>query len=500
MISFAKKGLSYAKTSSVVPGIDLKEQRIRFVRPFPRTCGPDFFVWGLVCIICSYALSPEDWPALGFFAITGLLIASYRVLQMSRNKPDEILNNVFFTFILAFSIFFLFGPLLQVFGNPEEIEYSRNFFPITADKALMVLGANLIGFGISLIIGGILHFGTFVNSTLKVFNHIPSINVRRISVWLVVLGLTFKSYVLYNDLFIDEVISGIYRSAELLMPVGVFLYFKENELALKPMTVVFLCASLLYSVGGLVEFNKTEIFIPLIALVGGLLVRNMTLTRLAVTIAGLGVLLQILQPINSDARNEVFHRVKPSLEDRFGIFQGAFEGKFKIDELYNVGIWARLDYTSPDAAAMWFYKNGNGGDSYQLIPWAFVPRFLFPDKPEMTAAGAKFTDKVLGFNTSSTGLGVFISGYYDLGWFGLIGASVLAGFILAWYRAVIVAAQISKSATLLIIGLLGHWSAFFVSGDYLASYLGSFVISLYAVYAVSLIYIVVRPQVQRNQF
>lgn len=457
------------------------DQRFRFVRPFPRACGPDFFVLGLVCIISSYALRPEDWPVLGFFAITGLLIASYRVLQMTRNKPDEIINNVFFTFILSFSIFFLFGPLVQVFGHPEEIEYSRQFFSITADKAVMVLGANLIGFGISLMIGGVLYFRSFTKSAVSCISQLQTISIGRISVWLVVVGLAFKSYVLYNDLYAYETISGLYRSAQLLMPVGVFLYFKENELALKPKAVFFVCASLIYSAGGLLEFNKTEIFVPLLALVGGLLVRNMTLTRLAVAVAGFGVVLAILQPINSDARNEAFNRLKLTLEERISIYQGAYRGEFRISELGNVGIWSRLDYTSPDAAAMWLYENGNGGDSYQLIPWVFVPRFLYPDKPEMTTAGANLTDKVLGFNTSATGLGVFISGYYDLGWFGLIGASALAGFILAWYRAVIVAAQHSQSTTILIIGLLGHWTAFFVSGDYLASYLGPSVTSLYFV-------------------
>lgn len=456
-------------------------QRFRFVRPFPWTCGPDFFVLGLVCIITSYALRPADWPVLGLFAITGLLITSYRVRQMSRNKPDEILSNVFFTFILSFSIFFLLGPLLQVFGDPEEIEYSRSFFSITADKAVMVLGANLIGFGISLMMGGSLHFCSFVNSAIKGFSLLPNINVRRVSVWLVVVGLAFKTYVLYNDLFVNEVLTGIYRSAQLLLPVGIFLHFKDNGFDLRLRSVFYLCALLLYSAGGLLEFNKTEIFIPLIALVGGVLVRNMTLTRLAVGVAGLGVALVILQPINGDARVEAWSRSRLSLEERISIFQGAYRGEFRIGELGHVGIWSRLDYTSPDAAAMWFYENGNGGDSYQLIPWLFVPRLFYPGKPEITSAGAKFTDKVLGFNTSATGQGIFISGYYDLGWFGLIGASALAGFILAWYRAVIVAAQISRSMTLLVMGLLGHWTAFSVSGDYLSTYLGTFVMSLYAV-------------------
>jgi hypothetical protein len=307
---------------------------------------------------------------------------------------------------------------------------------------------------------------------------------------LVLVGLVFKIYVFYNDLFVNETISGMFRSAQLLLPAGIFLYFKQFGFDLKLRTVFFLCAMLLYSVGGLLEFNKTEIFIPLIAIIGGLLVRNITLTKLVASIVGIGILLAILQPINIDGRNEALARYKPSLEERFSIFQAAYRGELRNYDLVNIGVWSRLDYTSPDAAAMWLYENGIGGENYRLIPWVFVPRFLYPEKPEISGAGAKLTEKVLGFSTSSTGLGIFISGYYDLGWFGLIGASILAGFILAWYRAVIIAAQISKSTTLLIMGLFGHWTAVMISGDYLSTYLGPMVTSVYAFYVVAFIYAV----------
>jgi hypothetical protein len=465
-------------------------QKIRLKRPFRKACGPDFIILGLICIVASYALDIDDWWGLGFFAIAGLVLAGYRLQQMSRNEPSEILNNVFFTFMLLFSVFFIFGPLLQVFGNPEEIEYSRHFFSVTADSALVVLAANLIGFGISLVIGGISSFGLFVRFTIKIFNGLPTLDMRRISMGLVLVGLVFKIYVFYNDLFVNETISGMFRSAQLLLPAGIFLYFKQFGFDLKLRTVFFLCAMLLYSVGGLLEFNKTEIFIPLIAIIGGLLVRNITLTKLVASIVGIGILLAILQPINIDGRNEALARYKPSLEERFSIFQAAYRGELRNYDLVNIGVWSRLDYTSPDAAAMWLYENGIGGENYRLIPWVFVPRFLYPEKPEISGAGAKLTEKVLGFSTSSTGLGIFISGYYDLGWFGLIGASILAGFILAWYRAVIIAAQISKSTTLLIMGLFGHWTAVMISGDYLSTYLGPMVTSVYAFYVVAFIYAV----------
>ena len=460
-----------------------KKQNIRFSKPFSKTCGLDFFSLGVISHITSYALKEDDWLVLAFLGITGLGLAIYRLRQILLNGYESIIDNVFFTFILTFSLFFMFGPLLQVFGNIEEIEYSRHFFSITAESAVTVLGANLIGLGITLMVGRAFNFGYFINSTIKVFSRFPTFNMLFTSSVLVLVGLAFKAYVLYNDLFVHAIISGLYRIAQLLLPVGIFLYFKEYGFKKNLFLMFFLCSILLYSLGGLLEFNKTEVIIPILALTGGLLVRKITLPKLIVSITILGALMAFLQPINIDGRNEALRRFNPSLNQRIEIYQAAYRGELKNYNLANIGIWSRLDYTAPNAAAMWLYENGNGEESYKLIPWIFVPRFLYPDKPEMTGAGSKLTEKVLGFDTSSTGLGVFISGYYDLGWFGLIGVSILVGIMLAWYRAVIVASQISKSTILLIIGLSGHWMAIMVSGDYLSMYLGPMVTTLYLFYA-----------------
>ena len=471
--------MELSTTSFISLGIHLMEQRLRFIRPFPIFCGPEFFFLGLLCVLSSYALSPDNWQVLGFFAIIGLLIASYRIVLISRSNSDQILSNVFFTFISAFSMFFLIGPLVEVFGHPDEIEYTTRFFSTSADRAVMALGANLIGFGVSLMIGGSLRFRAFTKNASKHFSYHQKINILQISVWLVLIGIIFKAYVLYNDLYALDTIFGSTRLLQLLMPVGSFLYFKEYNFDLKPISIFFICASLFYSLGGFLEFNKSEILYPLIAIVGGLLIRNMTLVRLVRAVAGFGMILVILQQTNTAARNESLDKLNLTLSERIRIYEGAFRNNFENTELQNIGIWSRLDYTTQNVAAMSLYDHGDGGESYKLIPWIFVPRLLFPDKPIMTNAGVNFNNKVRGSETTSTGLGVFISGYYDFGWFGLISVSVLVGFILAWYRSIIIAAQYSQSTTLLVIGLVGHFTAFHVSGDYMANYLGTTVTVLY---------------------
>ena len=400
---------------------------------------------------------------------------------MSRSKPDEILNNVFITFVLSFALFFLFGPLLQVFGNPEDIEYSRTFFPINAGDAVKVLGSNLIGFGISMMVGRAANYELFIRTIAGSFRKLPTFDFQHVVGVLVVAGLLARFYLVFNDIYVGGTMSAIYRNLPVLLPIGVFLHFKDHSLNFDAKTLLFLLAILCYSAVGVIEFNKSEILIPILALVCGILIRKMTLVRLAIAIIGMGVATALLQPIIGDGRIESLRESNISVIDRIGIFRSAYRGEFQIDRLVKISIWPRLDYTPPGAAAMWLYDNANGGDSYKLIPMLLVPRFLYPEKPIITSTGARFTEKISGFNSSATGQGVFISGYYDMGWFGLICASVLIGFILSWYRAVIVAAQVSNSLILLIVGLMGHLTAFAVSTDYLSTYLGGVVMPVYII-------------------
>lgn len=447
--------------------------------PFPRSFGPDFLFLGVACLTTSYVVAPDDWAAIVIYAVLGLLLAIYRIYQISRDKPDEVINNVFLTFTIAFVLYFLIGPLMQVFGNIDDLEFSRNFFEVTAPKATIVMGANIVGFGITLIVGRSLQYRSFANYAIRFSSQNTIHKIPRIELIIISVGLLFKLFVLYNDLFVGEVISGIYRIAQMLCPMGIFLYFRGSTFNLKPKSILVVTAVGIYSLCGLLEFNKTEIFLPFIAIIGGVFVRDLRFKRLTISLVMLVIALEIIQPFNLDARNEAISRTRPTVADRLDIYQNAFNGDYITTSARRAGIWARLDYTAPNIAAMWLYDNGNGGDSYKLIPWLFVPRLLYPDKPETTTAGTVFTDKLHGYNSSSTGVGLFISGYYDLGWFGLVLASVLSGIVLAWYRAVLVAAQVSKSTMLLVLGSLGHWTAFFVNGDYVASYVGTWVISFY---------------------
>lgn len=164
------------------------------------------------------------------------------------------------------------------------------------------------------------------------------------------------------------------------------------------------------------------------------------LRRLLVAGALASVLYWFISPMVTFGRSELspgraFEPVPASMMDRLDIVVHYFDaGEAQHGEgLIPSAWWVRLCYLSPQQAAVEMYDHGHGGDDFARLPWIFVPRFLFPEKPEMTVAGVDFNEKVAGFRTTSTGTGVFIDGYYNLGWVGFLFTAFSFGLALRIY-------------------------------------------------------------------
>jgi len=107
-----------------------------------------------------------------------------------------------------------------------------------------------------------------------------------------------------------------------------------------------------------------------------------------------------------------------------------------------------------------------------------VPRLLYPDKPAMSGAGVELTEKVTGSRHSSTGIGVFVDGYYMLGWLGVLLASVTYGFSLRAYS--VIARTIVRNRCLIMYPLVfaGIYTGLRSDGWWSTDVAGSMVLTL----------------------
>ena len=178
-------------------------------------------------------------------------------------------------------------------------------------------------------------------------------------------------------------------------------------------------------------------------------------------------------------RNSLDRQVSYALSERWETFKEGLVTSETASELARFSAWNRLCYVPSQIAAYDFYNVGNGGKDFSLIPWLFVPRFVAPEKPVITQTNIDFTIKINGNQYSSTGMGIFFSGYYDAGWFGVLIVSVICGWILAQTSAMAMAILRRNALLLLPFALAGVYMAFRIDGQAVAEYIGPFIILLF---------------------
>ena len=119
------------------------------------------------------------------------------------------------------------------------------------------------------------------------------------------------------------------------------------------------------------------------------------------------------------------------------------------------------------------------------LAWVIVPRLVAAAKAEGDEVVVGINAKITGYDSSSTGQGIFASGYYHGGPWGFVVASVLCGWILAQTSAISREIVARRALLLLPFCLLGLYMAFRIDGDFVADYAGTFVFILYPILAIA---------------
>src|SRR5262249_44596248 len=148
------------------------------------------------------------------------------------------------------------------------------------------------------------------------------------------------------------------------------------------------------------------------------------------------------------------------MDERTDILREGLIEREKVPEYESYQPWARFCYLPSQAAAIDLYDAGMGGNDYALLGWALVPRQIFQSKPSMTSSGIEFSTKLTGSDATSIGQGVFVDGYYNLGWWGVILVGLAVGGILTWTSAIASIVYRHRAMLWLPIGLLGSFMAF----------------------------------------
>lgn len=448
-----------------------------------RVTGLILILLGLSVLRLTDSIREDDWWVPGAFIIASGLVLLPTIRRVLRQGAREVLADHLLVLAGAFLLYNVFGALLIPFGPQDQAEYALSFYWMDAQMAMRVTAVNCVGFGLALVSASLVRRHWVSRWTGTAIGFGQHISQHWVIVAFLLVGGSSAFYVLWFELSLQPgVVPGLVRMMSGLLLVAIMMaaaHVGRGSRWLLGAAIVF---TALQALGGLLLLSKASALLPIMALFAGLVWRLGARRVLVPGVATLSaVFLLIGNPVNT-ARNISARGDRVDWGERTEVLrEGVLDpGSVRQEDSYQS--WARLCYLPAQAAAIDFYDAGRGGDDFGLLGWAFLPRFLFPSKPNMTSSGTEFNDKITGRDTSSTGQGVFVDGYYNLGWWGVVLVGIAVGGMLAWTSAVAAAVYRARAPLWMPMALLGSLMAFRIDGTFLADYWGLFVLSGYAVF------------------
>jgi hypothetical protein len=425
----------------------------------------------------------DEWIVPGIVICLSGLVLLPAVRKALRRRTQEMFADHLMVLSIAFIVYFVVGALLVPFGPSDQAEYVLAYYRINAVEAMRVTGVNDIGLGLALFFGSLVS-GNFVSAlALRAIGFGRSLAPESVIVVFLLVGAASTLYVLPFDIGLRTgVVSGTLRTLSQLLLVAILLSAAHSGRGSNWLLTAAIILTIVQAISGLLQLNKSVVLLPMVALLGGLAWRHGVRRVIVPGFAGLLLFFILIASPVTTARNIFGVASRVDFGERVGLLSGALmrSGEAPVDHASTT--WARFCYLTAQGAALNLYDQGSPEGSFRLLGWSLVPRALFPTKPIMSNSGADFYYQLTGQLGSATGHGIFVNGYYNLGWWGVILVGIIAGCMLGTTSAFATQVYETRAIMWMPFALLGSYMAFRIDGDFLSDYWGPYVLFLYALF------------------
>lgn len=446
--------------------------------------GYNFFILGVIFLALSYNINQDEWFFHEIFFVLSSLIVCKQFLKLIFLPKEVVFFDLRWIFLFSFWFYFVLGSSLLVFGGKDLLNNTKDIYLVELDLALKINSIHAIGLSIVLII-----FSKFkltwpmniINTLNKQIRFFDPIGHRTLITGISFCLFSYLNVFLVRIEYIDK--NFLYGIYQIFQYAGIgfllILFYYEGKFKNIIRLIILLYLSL-YIAGGFIFLDKTMVMAPIAFLLISYCIKKNSIKLLAIILIGLYFLIQAFGSIVT---------YKRSYNSNFKFSEAINSTKSK----YTFEIWDRINYTSSQAAALDLYSDGNGGEGLSNIFWLFVPRFLNKDKPDVSSSSAKFSNKFRKHGGTRDSPGIFVEGYYNYGWLGLILVSSLIGMVLKIYSVMIKSIIRNKLYSFYFIIFSGIWTSFRIDGLIITDYLGQLIIFLYFMMFIILILTLLRP-------
>jgi hypothetical protein len=437
-------------------------------------------------IAAAFALAVVGYYADGDFQITANVIVpilqvfglGVGIVNAVRRSFDAIWTPLVWCRV-AFIFYFGIGSIVPGFVNDETlrlIEAFYSFFPSDVAKYNLVNCTFLVTF--------------LMTSALALRSAGDGKRVRNVGIeksafdartlgliligigWLIYFPFTLPANLGVEDatgsLLFTQIANGIY--------IGIFLvtiWALKNQ---SPLFYFTLAITIMHFAFGVIVLAKYEAILPVIMFGLAFVYHRKSLSSAALTGIFVYIVFSLISSPISYARiqagNTEFGFGASSIPERVEILLSYRGGDENDDKAQVQSGWARLSYVNGGTFAINDYDAGMPGTSFEHLLIVWLPRVIYPSKPNLTDKAIEFNRRVTGSDTSASTPGIPSEGYWNFGWLGVIFVAAVMGAVFSAWSVYTVMVLQSGAWHLFFVVLLGMRTGTRVDGLFVTDVIG----------------------------
>ncbi len=398
-------------------------------------------LYGLIVLsTCYYLVSLSDdrnaaISANMFLPFLLLCLLLWTGLQLIRNNGLMIWTPIPW-FFFACAAYYGIGPLIYYYGDAASIIFANEFYHV---DDLGLLRINFLDTAaIGLVIIGFLVGRTFVSEKRpRQISLVSTKSLRSAVLVFLSIGLPaeYFLYIPYIFGWTDFTLSGFVGQLSnftglAIIPLMVLVHRGQKKWRLLLYSLI--ASELFFS---LIAFSKLSLILTMVKIILGIYV---CAGRLRVLVYGMACVLAVyfvIGPVIPFAREQLGKMERPGIGQRTDIvmrYLSSADTGVGGDPAGRQGWWIRLNFSPVQKFVLDQFDGGRPGESLMPLFYVFIPRVLWPEKPNISKLGTDLTFLINGFSTSSNSPGFFAAeAYWNGGYLMVIIVCLYVGALFA---------------------------------------------------------------------
>ena len=449
------------------------------------------FSISILFLFFYFALIP-DYKSFNVGIFISIIIYNffYAIIIINDKNISYILFSPLFWYKFISTLFYGIGPLSYYFGSAITVAYMQRYFFTTDETlskiSLIYIATICISDFIFLILN---HFSSFSNQL-----SVKSINKKLLLFYTLTLGLFFKYMVIFPSTQLGINAPGIAHVFSTFIYIGIFLLYSIGQT--NYLYKFFFYILVVIEIGSSFLVLSKEylymsvIFASFVVFFYNKNFKNIIITGLISAFLYIAVIQNLFLLLRSTGEGNF--GITSNREISLAVDAAKTLGNATMMEGDNLGTfqswWDRLSYVKYQAYAVEAYDMGYAGETFKNFKYIFVPRFIYPEKPNLNP-GAAYNSLVQGSFSerapNSTGPGIFVEAYWNGGWLYVIFTIIYFSFLLFYSSKFIIKKLKEKDYTILLFSVNAIYIGRSIDSWFVGAY-GGFLFNMMIIYLFSL--------------